>query len=65
MQEYIDWNNNMVIADCLKDLRMEELIDRSNNMQTNRLLTIIESKAKKLNRHDVLERLYFAGLIYG
>lgn len=65
MQEYIDWNNNMVIADCLKDLRMEDLIDRSNNMQTNRLLTIIESKAKKLNRHDVLERLYFAGLIYG
>lgn len=65
MQEYIDWNNNMMIADCLKDLGLGDLIDRSNNMQSKQYLSIIESKAKKLNRHDVIERLYFAGLIYG
>ena len=67
---YDIWKERSVIADCLDDLDLpnlaKEALEKSaNGKLMERLLDIIEFKAKKQNRHDVLERLYFAGLIYG
>ncbi len=67
---YAIWSERSVIADCLHDLGMKDLAPQAVKASTSpelisKFLNIIESTAKKLKRHDVLERLYFAGLIYG
>lgn len=67
---YSRWNERHIIADCLHDLGLKELAPKAIHPDTSqelisKFLTIIESTAKKLNKHDVLERLCFAGLIYG
>jgi hypothetical protein len=64
------WSERSVIADCLVDLGMKDLatkavIPHTSQEIINKFLVTIESTAKKLKRHDVLERLHFAGLIYG
>lgn len=64
------WNERSTVADCLRDLGMDELAQKAMKPCTTqelikKFLTIIEREANKLKKHDVLERLYFAGLIYG
>lgn len=59
-----------VIADCLSDLGLHECAKKVIKLNTSqelikKFLNIIEKEATKLERHDVLERLYFSGLIYG
>jgi len=67
---YDIWNIRHVIADCLIDLNLNKLTSKVLDLSTpqeliTKLIAIIETKAKQNQRHDVLERLYFSGLIYG
>lgn len=65
---YLSWREDMVIADCLDDLGLNELAKTVNSKtpgQKMEFVSIIQAKARQLQRHDVLERLYFANLIYG
>ena len=64
------WKERSTIAECLRDLDMPVLAAKSTHKSaTNELidsfLHIITREANRLQRHDVLERLFFAGLIYG
>ena len=64
------WSERSVIADSLRDLGMDDFAKKALLPDTgfeliNKFLSIIEIEARKLKRHDVLERLYFAGLVYG
>lgn len=66
---YERWSDQSLIADCLRDLGMNELalkvISNSESVEIiDKYLSIIEKVAKKRKHSDVLERLYFAGLIY-
>lgn len=66
---YAVWSERSVISDCLVDLGMKDLSKKvsltTSQELISKFLNIIEREAKKLDRHDVLERLHFAGLIYG
>jgi hypothetical protein len=67
---YAIWNERSIIADCLKDLGFEDLAKKAMQSTTTqelikKFLTIIEREAAAIKRQDVLEQLYFAGLIYG
>jgi|GEM_PF-3425655 hypothetical protein len=64
------WSERSVIADCLSDLGMKDLSTEAVKPSTSqelisKFLNIIQREANKLKRHDVIERLQFAGLIYG
>jgi len=64
------WKERSTVAECLRDLDMPILAVKSmQESATNELidsfLHIIQREANRLQRHDVLERLFFAGLIYG
>lgn len=64
------WKERIIISNCLDSLGKEELSKIAINPATtqeiiNKFLNIIEKEAKATNRHDVLNQLYFAGLIYG
>lgn len=67
---YEIWRKRTVIVDCLSSLGKKclskKLMKSPLNIHTHdKYLSIIKNIANKTNRHDVLERLYFAGLIYG
>lgn len=65
---YNSWIARSKIADCLRDLGMPDLAKDTMKATTSndivkQFLHIIKSKAKMLKRQDVLERLYFYGLV--
>lgn len=67
---YSMWNERAIIADCLSDIGLKDLAPKAMNPSTSteiisKYLSIITSTANAQRRHDVLERLHFAGLIYG
>jgi hypothetical protein len=67
---YAIWSERSVIADCLKTMGLDIMAKKAIDPETpqeiiNRFLLIIEKEAKVAQRHDVLDQLYFAGLIYG
>ena len=67
---YDTWRERSVISDCLVDLDMKSFskVALMNNIESetvDSLIDIITTTAKRLERHDVLERLYFAGLTHG
>lgn len=67
---YAMWSERSVIADALNSLGMKDLSTKAINPSTSgelisKFLNIIEREANRLKRHDVLEQLYFAGLVYG
>jgi hypothetical protein len=58
------------IALCLESLGFSKLAEMANNPKTKpehipTFLNIIKNIAKDKKRHDVIEILQFAGLIYG
>lgn len=68
--DYAIWKERSVIADCLNDLNMPELAKEVHKAPVNggiisKYLDIITRTADKVKHSDVLDRLYFAGLIYG
>lgn len=65
---YSSWSERTVVADCLLDLGMKKLASKAILPATpqeliNQFLNIIKREACKVQKHDVLERLYYAGLI--
>ena len=68
--EYAIWRERHVIVDCLRDLELpvpskEIMKSTAPHELVDYVLRIIQREAKLLKRHDVLERLSFAGLVYG
>ncbi len=68
--DFAIWKERSVIADCLVDVGLPELAKEVHNAPANvgiisKYLDIITRTADKIKHSDVLERLYFAGLIYG
>jgi hypothetical protein len=68
--EYDEWDKRRTIADCLRTLGLNVMADAATLLTTsseiiNKFLTIIKKEAQIAKRHDVLEQLYFAGLVYG
>jgi hypothetical protein len=68
--EYVAWKDKAVIADCFRDLDMNDLaievIETSVNVGIiDKYLSIIMKTVNKVKYEDVLDRLYFAGLIKG
>ena len=60
--------NTWVIADCLRALGYKSLailLDEKNTGLIDDCIAIITDQAKRKGAHDVLERMHFAGLIYG
>lgn len=67
---YTIWSERSTISDCLKNLGMKDLAIKAMKPCTTqelitKFLSIIVKEANKLNKHDVLEQLYFAGLSHG
>ena len=67
---YATWSDRIVIADCLRTMNLNLMAEKAINPNTsqeiiNKFLTIIEKEARVAKRHDVLEQLYFAGLVCG
>jgi len=67
---YAIWSDRSVIADCLRTMGLDIMAAKAVHPETsqeliNSFLNIIEKEAKVAKRHDVLDQLYFAGLIYG
>lgn len=67
---YAIWKDRSVIADCLRLMGLNVMADKAIQMATpqeliNKFLHIIEKEARVAQRHDVLETLYFAGLVNG
>lgn len=68
--DYSTWKERSVIADCLREIGLNTCAKKALDFDTShiivgRFLDIIVQEAKAANRHDVLEHLYFSGLIYG
>lgn len=68
--DFAIWKERSVIADCLRDLGMDDFAAKAIKPDTQqelieKFLSIIQIEAYKLKKHDVLEKLSFAGLIYG
>jgi hypothetical protein len=67
---YADWSERSTIADYSRSLGYNDIADKAMHYATPReliskFLNIIETEAKAAKRHDVLEQLCFAGLVYG
>lgn len=62
-------NQRYVISDSLKDLGMtilaNDAIKQLDHVILNNYVSILEKAAIHQRRHDIIERLCFAGLIYG
>lgn len=61
-------NQRSIIADCLNDLGLKKLSYTAFQEKIGTIefyLSIIVKEAIKRNKPEVLERLYFAGLVYG
>jgi hypothetical protein len=66
--DYTTWRERAVIADCLRDLGYTELAQKAVTAKqetVEKYLSIIEAEATKRNHGEIIERLCFAGLIYG
>lgn len=50
------------VADSVRSLVMDF---RTPQNTVDKLIRLLENESIKLNRHDVLEDLIFAGLVYG
>jgi hypothetical protein len=66
---YAIWSDRQLIADSLRELNFTHLAKVAINPKTSQVLinefvTIIEIRARELKRHDVIESLEFAALIY-
>lgn len=64
------WDERSTISDCLQMLNLKSMASKALDPKTpkatiDKFLNIIETEAKISKRHDVLEILSFAGLIYG
>jgi hypothetical protein len=67
---YAIWSERSVIADCLRKLGLDKL---ANGVHTPDIkediianyVNLIKMIAEATKDNDVLDRLYFAGLIYG
>jgi hypothetical protein len=65
---YSVWRERMVIQDCLNDLGLDRLAKNAMSADSKTMrkyLSIIKTIAEKRNKESVLERLYFADLVYG
>lgn len=67
---YSTWNERTTIHDCLESLGFNDLAVMAHDSLLSQeiideFLLIIKHEAKKRKAHDVLEQLYFSGLIYG
>lgn len=63
-------NKRYIVADCLQTLNKPEmakkLLEKNSHIElSGEYLAIIVEHATLLKRHDVIEQLQFAGLIYG
>ncbi len=63
-------NERSILADCARMMGLDGLAKKVINPAAprdiiNKGLNIIQRKAKVTERHDVLEILSFAGLVYG
>jgi hypothetical protein len=68
--DYAIWSDKVVIADCLRKLGEEAKAiaihtEKYNRDIINDYIKLIKDIAKERKDEDVLDRLYFAGLIYG
>lgn len=62
---YQDWNTISLISDCLKKFGFDELANELYKTGNIRFaLPILVKEASKRQDQEVLERLYFDGLIY-
>lgn len=64
------WSERSTIADCLNMMNLPLMAEKALDFKTPRkiiddFLTIIKREAAIAKRHDVLEILHFAGLVYG
>jgi hypothetical protein len=69
-QDYEIWNRTIVVSDCLRKLGYEKLAKVAHKHATNdaiisSYIKLIANTARAKLRHDVLDTLCFAGLIYG
>ena len=68
--DYRIWCERSTIADCLRTIGLPIMAAKAMDYETpreiiDRFLNIIKREATIAKRHDVLEQLHFAGLIYG
>lgn len=68
-RDYEIWNERSVISDCLRKLGLASLASEVHTQPLNGdiivYIHLIQEIAEKNKDNDVLDRLYFAGLIYG
>lgn len=68
-KDYAIWKERSIIADCLRDLGLSDLATQLHTPTCNGdimpYIHLIQKIADKTKNNDVLDRLYFAGLIYG
>jgi hypothetical protein len=65
---YSVWRERSVIQDCLNELGLSKLACNAMNADgktIDKYLTIITTEAAKRRQDGILDKLYFAGLIYG
>lgn len=65
---YSIWRERSVVQDCLNDLGLIKLANTAmsaDNKTIRKYLSIIKNEATKRRLDGILDRLYFAGLIYG
>ena len=64
------WNEMQLLSECYRDLGLQKFADRLlerkiKDSRINDYRNILVSIAKQRKNTDVLDRLYFAGFIYG
>lgn len=68
-RDYDIWNERSVVADCLRKIGLTDLASEVHTQPINgdiiKFIHLIQEIAEKNKDNDVLDRLYFAGLIYG
>ena len=67
---YTTWNQKSVIADCLRSLGYNNLADQVHKSPPignvfHEYIKVTKELAEHSKDTDVLDRLYFSGLIYG
>lgn len=66
---YNFWNQKMIVAECLRSLGFENLAQHLHKSSGFKEIDEYTKLAEKLAQYhqntDVLDRLYFSGLIYG
>jgi hypothetical protein len=67
---YEIWKERIVIAECLRTLGLTTLASQIHTEPNNgdiidSYIQLLQEVAEKTNDNDVIDRLCFAGLIYG